>query len=298
MNHILQTIFLEDVFNSLDIKYKNLIPYSKEKFFTYANIYKIPLYYKLFTYKKHPDYNLYNKLTNYKQYEVIELCVKKIHENNYDNNLILLLYSYICNIVFNNYFDEYITYKAKYKRFSTKKTKMNKFSKASKCIEAQFYEERYYKNIKKYKLNTKKLLIDDISFETLDDIFSKLFLNSYGIDVFKKSYDNFIKYQKQNYKGIRFVNRFIAKILDLFTRTKKYSASSIYHLNYISNKDYLNKENDIWKFNNSETNKSFYELYEEAISVAKKFTTIISERIYYKIKNDEQIKKLLDEINK
>jgi hypothetical protein len=163
---------------------------------------------------------------------------------------------------------------------------MNKFSKTAKIIEAQFYEERFYTNINKYSIDIEKLVIDDESLQLLDEIFSVKYLMSYGINVLEKGLENFKLYQRKNYNGLRFVNKLIAKTLDMFTRSKKYSASSIFNLSFQINKDYLNKENNIWHKQRNETTQSFYELYDEALIFAANFLTLISEKIYYQVKND------------
>ena len=296
--HILQTIFLEDVINQLEDKYKQLIPNVKEKNYIYANIFKLPLYYKLFAFKPNPDYGLYNKFLRQNNYEIIDYSIKIIQENNYNKNQVLFLYSYICNIVFSFFIDEYINYKAQSKKRITKKAKMIRYSNTAKIIEAQFYEERFYTSVNKFRININELKIDDEVLILLDEICGTKFLMSYGIDILEKGFENFKIYQTKNYNGLRIINKLIAKIGDLFSRSKKYSASSIFNITLLKNNDYLNKENKMWIKQNKETTQSFYELYEDTINFAVQLLTTVCEKIYYQIKNDNLIIKKLSLINK
>ena len=76
MKQILNTIFLKDCIDSLDERYKSSINKDLTKYFSYANIFDLPLYYNLFTLKKNPDYNLYNKLHENKIIETIKVATK------------------------------------------------------------------------------------------------------------------------------------------------------------------------------------------------------------------------------
>ena len=298
MNHILHTIFMEDVINNIDNKYKELITYSKEKFYTYANIFMMPLYYKLFTYKNKPNYNLYDKLLTKNNYEVINLSIRHIQEHSYNQNLTLLLYSYICNFVFEYYFNNYISAFSNYNKKTSPKSQMFKYSKTSKIIESQLYEERFYSNVNKYRLDTKQIIVADECFELLDEIFSQQYLMSYGIDVFIESYHNFLFYQNKIYNNKNKLSKPVALFLDLITKSKKYSASSIYQVKNKKYEDYLNKENHVWIRDQHETTLSFYELYNEAKQFTVKLLTLVSENIYYQIKNNELILKEISKIKK
>ena len=298
MKHILNEIFLNDSINLIEKKYIEIIDQYKEHYFLYSNIFQMPLYYKLFTYKKNPDYNLYNKISNKKHLEVIQCLIQKTQEENYNPYLLLLLYSYICNTVLNYYIDEYIEHQAKYKRINSKKIKMNKYSKTIKYIEAQYYKERFYQPIKKHKINFKYLEVDEVCFSALDEICSKLYYFSYGVKIFKIGHKNFIKYQAEKYKGFKLLNMISAKLLDSLTRSKKYSATSIFITYTPTKKDYLNKENKLWIYKNNECYKSFTDIYNDALNVSSKLITLVSEEIFYKTQKTIEIKNLLDQIIK
>jgi hypothetical protein len=197
-----------------------------------------------------------------------------------------------CNI------DEYIIYQSKYKRIITKKNKMNKYSKTTKYIEAQYYKDRFYQPIKKHKINFKYLEIDELCFSALDEICSKLYYFSYGVNIFKIGHKNFIKYQAEKYKGFKLLNMISAKLLDSLTRSKKYSATSIFITYTPTKKDYLNKENKLWIYKNSECYKSFTDIYNDALNVSSKLITLVSEEIFYKTPKTIEIKNLLDQIRK
>ena len=82
------------------------------------------------------------------------------------------------------------------------------------------------------------------------------------------------------------------------TKSKKYSASSIYQIKNKKYEDYLNKENHVWIRDQHETTLSFYELYNEAKQFTVKLLTLVSENIYYQIKNNELILKEISKIKK
>ncbi len=297
MKHILQTLFLTDVVNNIDKKYKDIVNV-KDNFFSYANIYDAPLYYKLFTYKKDADYKLYDKLLNSKHYEVIECLIKIICEENYQANHLLLLYSYISNIILNTYLDDYVNNNTKNIPLASKKMKMRKYSKTIKYIEAQYYKELYYKPIKTYKINYKKIEITDDCFDIINKICSKIYYFSYGIDIFKIGHKKFIKHQKNKHSIFRPIYKAISNFLDTFTRSKKYSAASIYNTYTPLKKDYLNKQNKLWISNKTDCYKSFFDVYSDALKEACKLITLVSEEIFYKVKKTAEIKAFLNKLSK
>ena len=163
---------------------------------------------------------------------------------------------------------------------------------------AQYYKERFYQPIKKHKIDFKYLEVDEVCFSALDEICSKLYYFSYGIKIFKIGHKNFIKYQAEKYKGFRLLNMISAKLLDSLTRSKKYSATSIFITYTPTKKDYLNKENKLWIYKNTECFKSFTDIYNDALNVSSKLITLVSEEIFYKTQKTIEIKNLLDQIIK
>ena len=281
MISILHSIFLTDVLNTIEEKYKDQLNITKEDIFTYSNIFNMPLYYKLRTFKKNPDYNLYEKLQNNNIYETTHYCIEKTLENNYNSNLILFLYSYVCNITLNNLIDNYINTFLNQKKL-TKKRKMNLRSKIASVLQSEIYFIRYNEKINKHKINKKDIKIDDISSKLLNEIFIKFHYFSFGKDVFDISFNNFKKYQSKKNSWLKGIFKIDAKLKDFFTQSKKYSIYSIYHT-YKNNKtNYLNLNNT-----------SFIALYEESINKTAHLINLISEEIYYKKKNEKIIKNML-----
>lgn len=288
MKQILNTIFLKDCIDSLDERYKSLINKDLTKYFSYANIFDLPLYYNLFTLKKNPDYNLYNKLHENKIIETIKLIVDKIKEENYDAELILFIYSYICNLSLNNSIDSYVKAQSKVSRFTSKKRKMHKYSKTTKYIEIQFYEDQYNEKISKFQINHYDITLGDKTFDLLKEITSKLHLFSLGINVIKIGLDNFKYYNKKYFKKCNLGIKLKTKSLDTVTKNKRYSASSFF-IKKSPIKDYLNKGNEIWINENEETTDSFYDIYQKTIKKTTELLNLISEKIHYNSKNDKQI---------
>lgn len=296
MKHILKTMFLQDVINNIDEKYKTIVESNLERYFTYANIFEMTLYYNLFTYKKNPEYGLYNKINTTKHAETILFLIQLIRENNYNTNQLLTLYSYICHISLNYYIEGYQISKIKNKKIFSQKKRMINYSRIGKYIEAQFYQDRYYTNIRDFKLDVSKLKLTDDTFEAIDELCKNIYYNSFGVKIYKKSYHKFIKYQSKNYKGLRFLHRFTAYILDLLTRSKKESAASIYNISKTPKRDYLNKDNILWLDGDCEMYKSFNQLYQEALTIAINLINIISSDIFYNTKSDAMIIKQINKI--
>lgn len=288
MKQILNTIFLKDCIENIDIRYKELVKEDLETYFLYANILELPLYYNLFTFRKNPDYNLYNKLHNNKIKETVFFIIEKIKEENYDNKLVFFLYSYICNIYLKRNIETYINHKSKTFKFTSKKRKMNKYSKVSKYIEAQFYEDRFGHKIKKFKINYKALSIDEKSLKLIENITKEIYLFSFGIDLINIGYKNFKKFHKKH----NLINKVKFKLLDIFTKSKLYSASSIY-IKKTPKKDYLNKENNVWINNGKESIDSFSDIYQKSIKEVVTLLNLLSDKIYYNSKCDKEIEKLL-----
>ena len=291
MLHILRTFFYEDVLKTIDEKYKDLVFSEFEKHFTYANIFETPQYYNLFSFCKNPDYKLYEKLHESKKYEIVKYLINEVYEDNYNPDLVLLLYGYITSITFQNMIDDYVNSNLKISNIHTKKARMRKYSNFSQKVEAQFYYERHYRKISKHKLDTSKIVVSEKSSEVIRNMIAKIYYFSYGKEVFLKGLNTFYKYQNKNYHSSRFIEIMIVKIKESITRSKKYSATTIFNTNKTILKDYLNKENKKWK--RKEDVSSFYDLYEKIVKETAYLLNVISEKIYYKKKNDKEIMLLI-----
>ena len=139
MISILHKIFLENALNDIDTKYKEQLQLTEEKIFTYSNIFNMPLYYNPISLKKTPDYNLYNKLQNNNVYETIYFIIGKIQDNNYNAELVLLLYSYIANIYLNKTLDNYTENFYNNKKMKHQKMKMFQNSKIVSSIQSHIF---------------------------------------------------------------------------------------------------------------------------------------------------------------
>lgn len=292
MQHILRTYFLIDTLNMIEEKYRDIVFSDFEKHFIYANVFETMNYYKPYSFKKYPDYKLYEKINNYKRIDVVKFLINEIYEDNYNPDLVLLVYSYITSYIYNEMIDEYIKNHYFPKIFSTKKRQMKVFSKYAKLMEAQFYYERTNQKISKHKLDINQITLKEKSSETIKKMIQNLFLFTLGSEVFEHGLNNFYKYQKQNYKGSRTFGLLTARICESFTRSKKYSMTTVYNTNKTIKKDYLNKEKLPW--DNKEENLSFYELYDAKLKEAAKILNLLSEKIYYKKKNGKEIEKLMN----
>ena len=281
MISILHKMFLESSIKQIDNKYQEQLHLDEEKLLTYSNIFNLPLYYKIAPFKKLPDYNFYNKLQQNKVLETIYFMIDKILESNYNSDLILLLYSYISNIYLNKMMDNYIEPFLKEKILLSKKKAMKLRSKIASSIESYIYFTNENKHINKYKITTKKLEICEEANNVLNQISVKFHYFSFGKDVFEISFNNFKKYQKRKQSFFKGIHKLTAKLLDVFSRSKKYSAYSIYH-NYKINNKYL-LINDL----------DFTILYNKTLNEVSTLLTLVSEEIFYKKKNSKIIEKIL-----
>lgn len=291
MRHILYSMFLNDVIKSLHPKYQGIYEQHLDKTFLCANFVEIPLYYKLFTYKKNADYNLYEKLHFQKKMDVINYFVEKIQTNHYDPNIILLLYGYITHNVLDHYLETYIK---NILRINNMKFNMKNYSKISSGIEAKFYEEIYKEKISKYQMP--QASFDEKEFEVINEILSNIFYMRMGINVYKISYNKFMKYQKHWTKDSLGIKKTILKILDFFTKKKKYSAQSISRFKVINKKiDYLNeKKNALYLFGNYKEEKTFEELYKKAITDCYFIIHEINDVIFYQKKSKSGLETLIN----
>jgi hypothetical protein len=245
----------------------------------------------MFSFRKFPDYKLREKLHETKKYEVVKYLINEIYEDNYNPDLVLLLYGYIIAINFQNMMDDYVNSKLKLSAINTKKSKMKKYSNYCQNVEAQFYYERHYKKISKHHLDTKKIIADEKTLKVIYEMIAKIYYFSYGKEVFSKGLNNFYIYQKKNYHSSRSFEILMVKIKESITRSKKYSAITIFNTNKTIFKDYLNKRNEKWIY--KEDYSSFYELYEKTLKETAYIINVISEKIYYKKKNDKEIMALI-----
>ena len=121
-----------------------------------------------------------------------------------------------------------------------------------------------------------------------------------GIKVYKISFNNFKKYSKKAKNNPLKIKSLIYKILDSFSKQKKYAISSIFKTNKIDKKiDYLNKNKAAWYLNGDiKLELSFYELYEKAMYESLNIINEINEQIFYKKKPKNIVAMLLNNITK
>ena len=278
MISVLHKIFLENVLDNISTKYKEQLKLIDGNLYTYSNIYNIPLYYNLSPFKKNPDYGLYKKLQENNKLETINFLVEKIIENNYNSNLILLLYSYITNITLNKALDTYTNEFIYSKKKLSEKGKMKIRSKIASSLQAHIYSIKYENNIKKFKI--KNVSLEDETKEILNLIFARLHYFTFGKEVFEIGFKNFSKINKNKNSLLKGIHKFMAKITDTFTLSKKYSLYSAYH-NYKVIDKYLCYS------------IPFTTVFDEAIQKAANIIELVSEEIYYKKKNEKPIEELL-----
>ena len=167
------------------------------------------------------------------------------------------------------------------------------YSKVTKYIENQFYEDKYNQNIKQFKLSFQNIIIHDETMKVLDDILKEIHYFSLGIDIIKIGYKNFKHHNKKYFRKIKTFTKIKIKFLDFFTRNKEYSISSLF-IKKTPKKDYLNKSNSIWMNNGIETNETFFDIYDKTKEKVAILLNLINENLYYNAKNDKQINKILN----
>jgi len=287
MREIINNMFLCDVLSKIDNKYYQLVKPYLNKTFLFSNFFEFPSYYKIFNTKTNKNYSLDNKLFEDRNEQVLELISTEILENNYNKEYLLFFYAYISSIVLRSVFDEYNG-----AIISDKKD----FNKNAKMLESVFYKNRTNTSIKKVKIYKEfnLELSSDIN-NLYNIIFSDIYYFSFGIDVYKKSIKKYLKIQKHLANDPIGFNKLLLSIHDLFRPNNTFKVSLLSSLIIVK------KDNDLLNNNHkkivmfaNEVDKSFIDIYDEAVNTAVTFINDYSEDILYKkktIKNN--IKNLL-----
>ena len=232
------------------------------------------------SFTKNTDYGLYIKLQEKSKLETINYIIEKIVENDYNENLVLFLYSYITNTILNSELDKYTDNFIYSQNKLTEKKKMNIRSKVSSIIQSELYSIKYDSKIEEYKNETQT--IEDETINLLNAIFTKFHYFTFGKQVFEEGFKNYQKINKKKNSLFKWIYKIIAKVKDIVTRSKKYSLYSAYHY-YHSKDDYLTY-NGI----------SLTTILDEANEKATKIIELVSEEIYYKKKNNKLLEKILN----
>ncbi len=265
---------LNDVILKLEDKYKEQFPSINRIFFS-ANLLRVFDYYNIQSFKKN-NYNLSYLLKHESQKELFSFLIDTIKENDYNPEIILLLYGLIIEKSIKDitkpYFDSLCG-------VSQKHSVMRRKHKLERIISYKLRDEHF--NVQLVK--TKSLFYaSTLETETISEIFNQIYKLSNTKKIFSKAQDDFYFYHNQNINFL-FFKKIKYSLIDNYC-TYNYSMRTCLRSNLINKKiDYLNISNNQWlnPYSNSIETTSFLELYDKIIKNALERIADVNDVIFY-----------------
>lgn len=285
MQYMLYYFFLNDAIKRLEKKYQDEIADVLNRTFIYSYLLEIPLYYKLFSYRKTNFYNLYHKLHNDKIAETLACLSQEIKENDHDKNYMLILYAYICDLLFSSFTKCYVEAITKplLKLPLTPKAKVKKYYASLNMISSQFYYERKKQKIKKlkpYKEFITNLTYLDKEKKLVEKILSEIYFFSFGQSFYNRSLKNYLFTLKHYTNDSLGIKKFYLSLREITARPSTFSPRSMSNFGLSKNifkTDFLNYKKRKWQNGND----SFNEAYEKLLSFVSNILNQVSKEIYY-----------------
>lgn len=265
---------LNDVILNLEEKYRQQLTSVNRIFFS-ANVTRILEYYNITSFKKN-RYDLAHLLKNTLQDDVYLYLVDAIKSNDYDNELILLIYGFLIHKsieeVLKPYFDSLCG-------VSEHHSTMRKKHKLERIISYHLRDLFDDLTLEKRK---DIFYADDLELNTITDMFSKIYKLSNTKGIYTKAQDDFYNFHHQNINFL-FFKRCKYKMIDSFCKSNVSMRSSLRTKLYKKKIDYLNLNKRAWlnPYTNVTETTSFLELYDELIINASNRINAINEVIFY-----------------
>ncbi len=229
--------------------------------------------------------------------------MKKMKENNLQNNptLLAILYGHLCHYELDSTTHPYIAYKTGiYDKVKPETIKYKGLHNEMEMhIDAYFYEEREQKPFKDFKIHKRlipKEKLDKPILKLLNEVYEETFNIKKGENKYLKGCRNMYYSYKILIEDKTGFKKKIYHLIDKLTPRKKdaFENFSTYILNY--QKEFLNLEHKTWAnpWNNQKSNKSFLELYEEAIQECTKVIEATHDFLHDKMTKTEYKKVLKD----
>lgn len=229
--------------------------------------------------------------------------IKKMKENNLQNNptMLAILYGHICHYELDSTTHPYIAYKTG--RYYKEKPETIKYkglhNEMEMHIDAYLYEEREQKPFKNFKIH-KHLITKEKIEPSLIQLLNEVYEETFRI---RKGGNKYLKGCKIMYYSYKIliedktgIKKFFYCLVDKITPKK--IRAYVNYSTYITNikKNYLNLEHKTWTnpWNNQKSNKSFLELYEEAIQECTKVIEATHDFLHNKMTETEYKKVLKD----
>lgn len=265
---------LNDVFSSLDSKYKDQFDCLDRLFFS-SNIITILKYYNFDSFSKN-RYDLSDLIENGLQNDLFLFLIEEIKYQKYNSELILLVYGLLVNKAINEvskpYFDSLCGVSEHHKLMRKKHILQRIISYKLRDSDEKF---RFVK--------TKNIFFgDDLEIDTIEKIFSKVYKLSNTRKILDKAQVDFYNFHNQNINFL-FFKLWKYKLVDKFCKSN-ISARSCLRTKLIKKKvDYLNLSKRAWinPYTNNTDSSSFLEIYDEIVLNAKKRIDHINEVIFY-----------------
>ncbi len=280
-------VFSKDVYNRLDSKLKCFNDNNINHLLTFSQNTDPFMFYKIECLRSDNKTRKFQKEfhnTNTKNFfDTLVLNIKERKLYN-DNDVLAFLYGYICHYALDSIVHPFVIYKSGV--FDKNNKELYKYNSLHSLMET--YIDNYMIN-KKYNMNPFKFNVSKYSFNDFN--FSNNLVNLVNDtfkDVFKYD-DMYFKYIRslkdmkrflRRYRNDRFgIKRLLYSFIDLFTKPNNFKFKSISYFYYPKNIDYLNNNHNNWTNpcdNNIISNKSFDELYEDALILACNLITSVN----------------------
>ena len=283
--------FMKDVYDKLPLDKKVFLQTEEKKINFFSQGIDLLQYYHCYNKQKQKKIkNFYNYFHKNKTSEFLITMVNYIKYNYYKDNpeIMIMLYSLISHYVLDYKLNPFIYYKSGIYIKNNKTT--HKYN--SKLLETNSFVDSYLIKLKekiipyKYKHYKEIFSTPTLSKETTE-VIDFCFKETYNINNFSITWLNSIKKTKTFYKLLRYdpkgIKKNIYTILDKISIKKDKKRIFLSYKNLNNQNDYLNLSKKTWCYptnKRKKSNKSFIELYIEAISDTINIIENVNQYIY------------------
>lgn len=298
------TAFANDVYKKLNKKTRRLIENKIEFYKMFSQSFDNLYYYNFLSLKKGKHIRDLGKYChNHKTNKYLMNIIKYIKENNLtsDPEVLSYLFGSINHYISDTYMHPFISYRTG--RYSTKRKKETKKYKGIHTnteirIDATYYNletGKDYKKFKIYKDYIPKLTFSKNLINAIDNTFKETFKVSNMGKIFNKSYNQ----SKNVYRILMYdpygIKKFIYNCIDFLTPFKDIVATSFSLYKEPMSENFFNNKKNHWcnpVDMNLISDKSWYDLYNEAVDRAAKLIEDANKCLENKLE-DEEISKSL-----
>lgn len=288
--------FISDVFEKLPINRKVFLKNEVDSFKTFAQSLDPLFFYISINHKKAKKIRSFaNYFHNKKTGEYLITLINYIKYNYYSNNpqVMGFLYSMISHYILDSKIHPYIYYKTG--NFNPNKKETYKYNAKHHIYETAIdeYLIETREKIPSWKYKHYELLFGNNEYtKDLIEVINFSFRETFNIDDFSKILKKSTKNMKLSYRLFRYdptkIKLYGYKLINILTPKKVLNPTFLSYHNYTRNVDFLNLQKNKWYYPTNKrkcSNKSFIELYVEALNECVNIIKEIDQYIY----NDKKI---------